>query len=139
MKGFNVFYPFGFDDNGLPTERLVEKKHGIKAHETTRENFTNLCLEETTELEKQFKKLFISAGFSCDWGHEYSTISYKAQKTSQKSFIDEIFSFHLFYIDFQIFFYKLFCRNSVIIKSHGIVYIKTFHPLVSSDDFSLCI
>lgn len=88
MKGFNVFYPFGFDDNGLPTERLVEKTHGIKAHETTREHFTELCLGETNELEKQFKKLFISAGFSCDWGHEYSTISPKAQKTSQKSFIE---------------------------------------------------
>lgn len=88
MKGYNVFYPFGFDDNGLPTERLVEKKHGIKAHETTREHFTELCLGETGELEKQFKKLFISAGFSCDWNHEYSTISPKAQITSQKSFID---------------------------------------------------
>ncbi len=88
MKGFNVFYPFGFDDNGLPTERLVEKTHGIKAHETTREHFTELCLGETGELEKQFKKLFISAGFSCDWGHEYSTISPKAQKVSQKSFIE---------------------------------------------------
>ncbi len=88
MKGFNVFYPFGFDDNGLPTERLVEKTHGIKAHDTTREHFTELCLGETSELEKQFKKLFISAGFSCDWGHEYSTISPKAQKTSQKSFIE---------------------------------------------------
>lgn len=88
MKGYNVFYPFGFDDNGLPTERLVEKTHGIKAHETTREHFTELCLSETEKLEKQFKELFISAGFSCDWGHEYSTISPKAQITSQKSFID---------------------------------------------------
>ena len=88
MKGYNVFYPFGFDDNGLPTERLVEKTHGIKAHDTTREHFTELCLNETRELEKQFKELFISAGFSCDWGHEYSTISPKAQKVSQKSFLD---------------------------------------------------
>lgn len=88
MKGYNVFYPFGFDDNGLPTERLVEKTHGIKAHQTTREHFTELCLGETSELEKQFKKLFISAGFSCDWGQEYSTISPKAQIVSQKSFID---------------------------------------------------
>jgi len=88
MKGFNVFYPFGFDDNGLPTERLVEGTYGIKAHDTTREHFTELCLGKTKELEKQFKKLFISAGFSCDWDHEYSTISPKARKTSQKSFID---------------------------------------------------
>ena len=66
----------------------MERTHGIKAHETTREHFTELCLHETSELEKQFKKLFISAGFSCDWDHEYSTISPKAQKVSQKSFLD---------------------------------------------------
>ncbi len=88
MSGYNVFYPFGFDDNGLPTERLVEKNHGIKAHETTRENFNELCLSETKALEEQFRKLFISAGFSCDWNYEYSTISPTAQKVSQKSFID---------------------------------------------------
>ena len=88
MKGYNVFYPFGFDDNGLPTERLVEKKYEIKAHETTREHFTEMCLSETSNLEKQFRKLFTAAGFSCDWDYEYSTISPKAQITSQKSFID---------------------------------------------------
>jgi valyl-tRNA synthetase len=88
MQGNNVFYPFGFDDNGLPTERLVEKNNGIKAHETSRENFTKLCLKETEQLEKQFRDLFISVGFSCDWDYEYSTISKKAQITSQKSFID---------------------------------------------------
>lgn len=88
MKGYNVFYPFGFDDNGLPTERLVEKKYGIKAHETTREHFTEMCLSETSNLEKQFRKLFTVAGFSCDWDYEYSTISPKAQITSQKSFVD---------------------------------------------------
>lgn len=88
MQGYNVFYPFGFDDNGLPTERLVEKKYGIKAHNITREKFTELCLKETEDLEKQFRKLFTSAGFSCDWDYEYSTISPKAQITSQKSFIE---------------------------------------------------
>lgn len=88
MRGKNVFYPFGFDDNGLPTERLVEKKHDVKAYETTREHFTELCLNETQQLEKQFRELFISVGFSCDWDYEYSTISKEAQITSQKSFID---------------------------------------------------
>ena len=88
MKGYNVFYPFGFDDNGLPTERLVERVHNLKAHQTTRENFTQLCLNETQSLEKQFRRLFIRAGFSCDWEQEYSTISPKAQIVSQKSFID---------------------------------------------------
>ncbi len=88
MKGYNVLYPFGFDDNGLPTERLVESTNGIKAHETSRENFANMCLEQTKTLEKQFRGLFTSAGFSCDWDHEYSTISPKSQKISQKSFVD---------------------------------------------------
>ncbi len=88
MKGDNVFYPFGFDDNGLPTERLVERTHNIKAHETTRENFAAMCLEETKNLEQQFRKLFISVGFSCDWDYVYSTISPKAQIIAQKSFLD---------------------------------------------------
>ena len=88
LKGYNVFYPFGFDDNGLPTERLVEKLHGMKARETTRQNFTDWCLHETAKLEEEFKKLFISAGFSCDWNCQYSTISPKAQAISQRSFIE---------------------------------------------------
>lgn len=88
MKGFNVFYPFGFDDNGLPTERLVEKTHKIKAHELARKDFAKLCLDETASLEKQFRKLFISAGFSCDWDYEYSTINRKSQITAQKSFLE---------------------------------------------------
>lgn len=88
MKGCNVFYPFGFDDNGLPTERLVEKQFGIKAHEMSREEFTKLCLQTTAEFEEQFKKLFKSLGFSVDWSLEYSTINARSQKTSQKSFID---------------------------------------------------
>ena len=97
MNGYNVFYPFGFDDNGLPTERLVEKKHGIRAHETTREHFNELCLKETAELEKQFRELFSSVGFSCDWDYEYSTISKKAQVTSQKSFIDLYENGHVYF------------------------------------------
>lgn len=88
MNGYNVFYPFGFDDNGLPTERLVEYKYKLKASDTTREKFTELCLEETKALEQQFRELFISSGFSCDWSFEYSTISKAAQITSQKSFLD---------------------------------------------------
>lgn len=88
MTGHKVFYPFGFDDNGLPTERLVEKKRGIKAHQTSREEFIKFCLEETGELEKQFRNLFSSFGFSCDWNYEYSTISEKARIISQRSFLE---------------------------------------------------
>lgn len=88
MKGYNVFYPFGFDDNGLPTERLVEKQIGKKANQISREDFNKLCLETTEKYEKSFKELFKSLGFSADWDLMYSTISPKAQKTAQKSFID---------------------------------------------------
>jgi len=88
MKGYNVFFPFGFDDNGLPTERLVEKQHKIKANEMPREEFAKLCLETTADFEKQFQQLFKSLGFGVDWSLEYSTINEKAQRTSQQSFID---------------------------------------------------
>ena len=88
MKGYNVFYPFGFDDNGLPTERLVEKQIGKKANQLSREEFTKLCLETTAKYEEQFKELFKSLGFSADWDYMYSTMGEKAQRTSQKSFID---------------------------------------------------
>ena len=43
ISGYNVFYPFGFDDNGLPSERLVEKEQGKKAQEIGRENFSKIC------------------------------------------------------------------------------------------------
>ena len=88
MKGYNIFYPFGFDDNGLPTERLVEKKIKKKAHQLSREEFNDLCLKTTQEYEEQFRNLFEALGFSADWDLMYSTISEKSQKTSQKSFLD---------------------------------------------------
>ena len=88
MKGYNVFYPFGFDDNGLPTERLVERQIGKRASELSREEFTKLCLETTERFEKQFRELFSRLGFSADWDYMYSTIDEKSQRTSQKSFIE---------------------------------------------------
>lgn len=88
MKGYNVFYPFGFDDNGLPTERLVEKQNNIKAHEVSRGEFNQMCLSVTGNLEKQFRELFISNGFGVDWRYEYSTINERSRRISQKSFID---------------------------------------------------
>lgn len=88
MKGYNIFFPFGFDDNGLPTERLVEKKIGKKANQISREEFVKNCLKITEQYESEFKELFKSLGFSADWDLVYSTISEKAQKTAQKSFLD---------------------------------------------------
>ena len=88
LKGFNVFYPFGFDDNGLPSERLVEKEQGKKAHEIGREEFNKLCFETTDKYEADFKELFKRAGFSADINHAYKTVSPSSQKISQLSFIE---------------------------------------------------
>lgn len=88
MRGFNVFYPQGFDDNGLATERFVEKKNGIKGHLMKRSDFIALCLRETEAVEKDFETLYQNLGLSIDWSKIYSTISPKVRKISQASFID---------------------------------------------------
>jgi len=88
MKGHNVVYPFGFDDNGLPTERFAERKKGLKAWDVDREEFNQICLELTRETEGRFKTLWTSLGFSADWGLEYSTIDQRCQRISQRSFLD---------------------------------------------------
>jgi len=88
MQGYNVFYPFGFDDNGLPSERLVERELGIKAKDLLRSEFCEKCIETTQKYENEFKSLWKSMGFSCDWGLQYSTVSERVQKLSQKSFIE---------------------------------------------------
>lgn len=88
MQGYRVFYPFGFDDNGLPSERLVEKETGLKAGDVPRSLFCEKCSETTQKYEAEFRQLWKSMGFSCDWNLEYTTISAKSQKLSQKSFIE---------------------------------------------------
>lgn len=88
MKGKNVFYPIGFDDNGLPTERLVEKERGIRASDLPRADFIKICQEVVVKAEDEFRKLFRSIGNSFDWSQEYSTISPEVTKLSQMSFID---------------------------------------------------
>ncbi|HAB54229.1 MAG TPA: valine--tRNA ligase, partial [Ignavibacteriales bacterium] len=62
MKGFEVFYPFGFDDNGLPTERYVEKKRKVSPFGVGRSEFIKICLEETAEAEQKFKNLWQAVG-----------------------------------------------------------------------------
>ncbi|MBI4095664.1 MAG: valine--tRNA ligase, partial [DPANN group archaeon] len=88
MKGFNVFFPIGFDDNGHPTERYVEKKHNIRSTDVPRQKFIELCRQETEILEKTAKESFVRLGHSYDWDLFYSTISDKAIKTAQLSFLD---------------------------------------------------
>ena len=88
MRGNNVFFPMGFDDNGLPTERFVENKHNINKSKITRADFIKLCLEETKKTGKVYHDLFTQLGFSIDWNLLYHTIGDRARRVSQKSFID---------------------------------------------------
>lgn len=88
MQGKNVFYPFGFDDNGLPTERLVEKEKNIRAVNIPRSEFIKECIKTTKRYEEEFKNLWLSMGFSVDWSLQFETINPMVQKISQKSFID---------------------------------------------------
>ncbi|KJV65710.1 valine--tRNA ligase [Ehrlichia muris] len=88
MLGKDVFYPIGFDDNGLPTERLVEKTKKIRATDISRKEFNTICRQVSHEFRIQFKQLFQSIGISYDWDLEYHTISENIQKISQASFIN---------------------------------------------------
>jgi valyl-tRNA synthetase len=88
MTGKNVFYPMGFDDNGLPTERLVEKTKKIRAVDMSREKFIEECLGVSEEARKEFRALFESIALSVDWDQEYHTISKEARELSQLSFLD---------------------------------------------------
>jgi len=87
MSGNSVFYPFGFDDNGLPTERYVEKKRDVRAHQMSRSEFIQLCLKETYGVEQEFQQLWQRMGLSADWESCYSTISASSRKISQESFL----------------------------------------------------
>jgi valyl-tRNA synthetase len=87
MQGKNVFYPFGFDDNGLPSERLVEKERKLLASSLPRSEFNRLCRETAGRYTEEFQSLWESMGFSVDWNLKYETIGPLAQKISQRSFI----------------------------------------------------
>lgn len=88
MKGWRIYYPMGFDDNGLPTERYVEKVHDIDKRKTTREAFRNLCLAETAKGAKVYEELWRALGLSVDWRQRYSTIDPHCRRTAQLSFLD---------------------------------------------------
>ncbi len=96
MSGKNVFYPIGFDDNGLPTERLVEKVRKVRAADMPREAFVALCHEVAVEVEKDFRALFGRIALSVDWSTLYETISPLARKISQMSLLDLYAKGHLY-------------------------------------------
>jgi len=110
MAGKEVFYPMGWDDNGLPTERRVENFYGVRCDPTvpfvegyappekpakkrqdfdaiSRRNFVELCEQLTAEDEKVFEGLYRQLGLSIDWAHTYSTVSLKSQRVSQRAFL----------------------------------------------------
>ena len=97
LRGYNIFYPFGFDDNGLPSERLVEKEQGKKAAEIGREAFSKLCYETTDKYEKDFQELFSKMGVSTDWSIHYKTVSPSTIKISQLSFLDLVTKGHCYH------------------------------------------
>ncbi len=107
MRGRAVFYPMGWDDNGLPTERRVENYFGVRCDPSlpydakfvpptsapeqklsiSRKNFVELCHQLTARDEEVFKNLWRHLGLSVDWSLEYSTISSLAQGVSQRGFL----------------------------------------------------
>ena len=108
MRGKDVFYPMGWDDNGLPTERRVENYYGVRCDPSlpydpsfeppekpgeqkiaiSRKNFVELCHFLTAADEEIFKNLWQHLGVSIDWSLEYSTISKHAQAISQRGFLE---------------------------------------------------
>ncbi|HIJ99640.1 TPA: valine--tRNA ligase [archaeon] len=88
MRGYNLFYPFGTDDNGIATNLLVEKIKGVKAEKIGREKFIKMCLKVLEDLRPKYIQDWKKIGMSCDWSLFYSTIDEHSRRISQKSFID---------------------------------------------------
>jgi valyl-tRNA synthetase len=84
----NVFYPFGTDDNGLPTERLVEKINKVKSTSLPRSEFIKLCLNTLKKITPEFIEDWKILGISADYNIYYSTIDKNSQKISQNSFLE---------------------------------------------------
>jgi valyl-tRNA synthetase len=112
MTGHNVFYPFGFDCNGLATERFVEKKHNTNVSKLGREKFIELCLSTTEEMKVKFVSLWQTMGLSAELEKTYSTISPTVQKIAQESFI-ELYKKNYAYIKSEPALYCTQCRTTV--------------------------
>ena len=88
MKGYNIYYPFGVDNNGVATERLIEKEEHVSSRDMSREAFIKLCLNYLKKELPLFIQDWKNIGISCDWEKEYSTINEHSRKISQWSFLD---------------------------------------------------
>ncbi len=84
----SVFYPFGTDDNGLPTEKLVEKINNVKSKKMTRAKFIELCLKTLKKITPEFVQEWKDIGMSCDFDVTYSTIDDSIRKLSQKYLLE---------------------------------------------------
>ncbi|MDR0571295.1 MAG: valine--tRNA ligase [Rickettsiales bacterium] len=96
MAGKNVFFPIGYDDNGLPSEKYVEKKIKRRGKSMPRQEFVEICDREIVSVEHLMYDLFISNSFSFDFDNEYRTISPQSRKISQMSFIDLYNNNHIY-------------------------------------------
>ncbi|WP_254831946.1 valine--tRNA ligase [Haloglomus salinum] len=88
MANGEVFFPFGYDDNGIASERLTEDELGIEHSNFERREFQRKCREVCAEYEADFTEKMQALGVSIDWGHTYQTIEPRVQRISQRSFID---------------------------------------------------
>ncbi len=107
MRGREVFYPMGWDDNGLATERRVQNFYGVRCdphlpHDPafeppttppkdpipiSRPNFLELCARLVAQDEQAFETLWRGLGLSVDWSLTYTTIGTAARRTSQRAFL----------------------------------------------------
>jgi valyl-tRNA synthetase len=83
-----VYFPFGFDDNGIASERLTEDELGIQHQDYERREFQELCREVCTDYEAEFRDNVQSLAISVDWDNTYQTIEPRVQRISQLSFLD---------------------------------------------------
>ena len=87
MKGFNVFYPFGTDDNGLATERLIEKTKNVRSKIMERKEFVKLCLDTLAEIRPKYVADWKRLGISCDFDLFYTTINDIHRKFPKNHFL----------------------------------------------------
>ena len=88
MHDSEVFYPFGYDDNGIASERLTERELDVRHQEFERREFQQKCREVCLTYEDEFTEKMQGVGLSIDWNNTYRTISPGVQRISQLSFID---------------------------------------------------
>jgi valyl-tRNA synthetase len=88
MRGKDVFFPFGYDDNGIASERLTEDELDVRHQEYDRREFQEMCREVCQQYEAEFTEKMQSLGISIDWDETYQTISPEVQRISQLSFLD---------------------------------------------------